>query len=87
MPRIKFVFAWYDFWVGAFWDRKKKHLYVLPLPCVGLRLEWPKSVFRVTDGESCFSCESYWSYFLLRPEDGGKPWTTIELSNYGLRKC
>ena len=25
-------FAWYDLWVGAYWDRKAKVLYVCPLP-------------------------------------------------------
>lgn len=33
--RIKPIFAWYDMWIGAFWDREKRRLYVLPLPCVG----------------------------------------------------
>lgn len=31
---IKVEFLWYDFWVGAFWDRAKRKLYVCPLPCV-----------------------------------------------------
>lgn len=44
-------------------------------------------VFRVTDGEKCYSCESYYDHFLLRPEDGGTPWTTVDLSLHGLRKC
>lgn len=34
MPTIQFKFAWYDFWVGAYWDRKARVLYVCPLPCV-----------------------------------------------------
>lgn len=35
----KVFFAWYDFWVGAYWDRKNKVLYVCPLPCVVIKLE------------------------------------------------
>lgn len=40
---MKVFFAWYDFWVGAFWDRKKRILYVCPIPCV---------VFQITLTES-----------------------------------
>ena len=30
-----FFFAWYDFWVGAYYDRKNHVLYICPLPmCV-----------------------------------------------------
>lgn len=28
-----FDFLWYDFWVGAFWDAKKRKLYLVPIPC------------------------------------------------------
>lgn len=33
---VRFIFAWYDLWVGAYWDRKAKALYILPFPCVGI---------------------------------------------------
>ena len=36
IPQVKLIVAWYDLWIGAFWDRKSRKLYVLPIPCVGL---------------------------------------------------
>ncbi len=38
--RVRALFAWYDLWVGVFWDSKKRWLYVLPLPMVGLILDF-----------------------------------------------
>jgi hypothetical protein len=37
--RIGFVAAWYNLWVGAHYDRVRKRLYILPLPCLGFWLE------------------------------------------------
>jgi len=37
---VKPIFAWYDLWMGAFWDAKKRRLYVLPLPCIGVVIDF-----------------------------------------------
>lgn len=40
LNRCKLLFAWYDLWVGAFWDRKTRKLYLLPVPCLGVVLDF-----------------------------------------------
>lgn len=37
---IRLIFAWYDLWIGAFWDKQKRRLYLLPLPCLGIVIEF-----------------------------------------------
>jgi len=37
--RVKPIFAWYDFWIGAFYDRTKRRLYIFPLPMIGFYVE------------------------------------------------
>jgi len=34
--RIRPIFAWYDMWIGAYWDRAKHRLYVFPIPMFGI---------------------------------------------------
>lgn len=36
MPRIRCFAAWYDLWIGAYWDRQNRRLYVLPVPMLGI---------------------------------------------------
>lgn len=36
---ITFFFAWYDFWIGVFYDGKKGILYICPLPCCVIKVE------------------------------------------------
>lgn len=37
---IKPVFAWYDFWIGFYWDKNKNRLYFMPIPMVGVYFEF-----------------------------------------------
>lgn len=30
--KVNCKFAWYDIWIGAFWDRNKRILHICPLP-------------------------------------------------------
>lgn len=34
---IGFVVAWYDWWVGAYYDRKQHWLYIM-IPFIGIRI-------------------------------------------------
>lgn len=38
--KVRPMFAWYDLWVGVFVDRPKRRIYVFPLPCLGLRIDF-----------------------------------------------
>jgi hypothetical protein len=37
--RITPMFAWYDCWIGFYWDRKARALYVFPVPMLGVCLD------------------------------------------------
>lgn len=38
--RVRLLFAWYDLWVGAYWDRAHRRLYLLPVPMLGIVLDF-----------------------------------------------
>jgi len=43
--KFKIFFAWYDFWVGLYYDRRRKILYINPLPCVVLSFASERNVW------------------------------------------
>ncbi len=44
---ISFLFAWYDIWIGAFWDRNVQWLYILPVPMCGIILKFKPWRYKV----------------------------------------
>ena len=34
--KVKLIFAWYDFWIGFFYDKDRKWLYVFIIPTIGI---------------------------------------------------
>lgn len=40
--KVKIIFAWYDFWIGLFWDSKKKWLYLFLIPTIGIIFQFNK---------------------------------------------
>ncbi len=75
--RIRPIFAWYDLWIGAFIDRAKRRLYVLPLPCIGIVFELGECTR--CDGIGFVMSRGYWFGLIPSswwpstcPECGGK---------------
>lgn len=67
--KAQLIFAWYDLWVGAFWDKKKKWLYVFLIPMLGLiikfnwkccqckkKLEFKDVRFYTSNQPMCYEC-------------------------------
>lgn len=50
LPRIRPLFAWYDLWVGAYWDRRHARLYLLPVPTLGIVIDFQQSGGGVEEG-------------------------------------
>jgi len=40
--RLRLLFAWYDFWIGLFWDKRKRRLYIFPVPMFGVVIDFRK---------------------------------------------
>ena len=55
---VKPVFKWFDFWMGLYWDRDRKILYLFYFPMCGLMISWQrcagscnKPIFIDVDGQ------------------------------------
>lgn len=36
--KVSLFFAWFDFWVGVYYDQHKRTLYLCPLPMVVIKI-------------------------------------------------
>lgn len=40
LARLSFFFAWYDLWVGAYFDQESKVVYMCPFPCFVIKFAY-----------------------------------------------
>lgn len=38
--KIKSLFAWFDFWVGVYWDVPQRRLFIFPIPMFGVVIDF-----------------------------------------------
>lgn len=53
IPKISFLFAWYDLWIGVFYDKKKQWLYILPFPMVGIIIKFKTEILEMKFCNQC----------------------------------
>ncbi len=42
--RMRLVAKWFDLWIGVFIDPAKLRVYVLPLPCLGISIQFASRI-------------------------------------------
>jgi hypothetical protein len=58
--KISPVFAWYDFWIGVYWDAAKWCLYILPIPTIGVKIQLcPQAAERATLEKRVATCHVF----------------------------
>jgi hypothetical protein len=45
LRRFNLIVAWYDCWVGLFYDRRSRALFVFPVPMIGVRIDLSPSAY------------------------------------------
>lgn len=63
---VTFFFAWYDFWIGVYYDRLDEVLYICPLPMCVIRID--KSYRYSWFPRRCKVCGK-WSKYAICPDD------------------
>lgn len=59
---MRIFFAWYDLWIGVYYDRKARALYICPLPMVVIQIGGqPQQVTQGKHYEVCPECGA-WEY-------------------------
>lgn len=38
--RVEFICKWFDMWIGVFIDKPKRIIYILPIPCIGVKISF-----------------------------------------------
>jgi hypothetical protein len=57
--KIEFLFKWYDLWIGVFYDKRQRWIYILPIPTLGIILKLPTQVvnkLNTPDGKLACDC-------------------------------
>lgn len=73
--RFTFVRRWYDFYIGFYWHRAELQLYIFPLPCLGVRINFKRR---------CGVCgEKDWPDLMIPPHRNLGKW----LDYWTCREC
>ncbi len=71
--KIKVIFAWYDLWIGFFYDRKNRWLYVLLIPTIVIVLKFkykcPKCGKTLLYSDTHTYCSKHYCYDCVRDEE------------------
>lgn len=41
---VRLIFAWFDMWIGAYWDARSRRLYVFFVPMLGVVITFRERV-------------------------------------------
>jgi len=73
--RVSIFFAWYDFWIGLFYDQRKRILYFCPLPMIVIKFEWSQEMENdiVKAKCKCHACDKEFEVdFIIEPTEEEK---------------